>query len=255
MRGKGGEEKDGIKERWKQKLAGAGQAFFLVRWCCIIYRRWWRLSGAKEASSPFLFCGPIPSGQALCWLDGCLWGNPGSYWAQSEGRAWLAHTETQQHYSNTMSVTTVAREEKKRTEREWQRMGEIVGVFDSGRKGRWGLFLWWEKERKKKKNRDRRSGLKNVGMAGEGKKGGRSPLQYFTALIYVYSWFCIIQEISWCNSVQTVGNGSLHQSTQWPHSSTPRSQQQVETAALSVGFNHTSVLLKNVTQRAHSQNA
>lgn len=51
-----------------------------------------------------------------------------------------------------------------------------------------GIVFCGEKKKKKtERERDRRSGLKNGGMAGEGKKGGRSPLQYFTALIYVYS--------------------------------------------------------------------
>lgn len=221
-----GESEGEIKERWKQKLAGADQPphplpLFVLRQRCIIYRRWWtqgrlRWNGAKEASSPFLFCGSIPSGQALCWLDGCLWGNPGSYWAESEGRAWLTLAETQQHYSNTMSVTAAAREEKKKTERE--RVTEDRG--NSGSVWFWQegerracFFFLWRGKRKSERNGRNELKKKRGGKARDEKKDGRggrdrSSLQCSAALIYVYSWFCIIHKISWCNPVPRGGNGS-----------------------------------------------
>lgn len=80
IRGKGGEEKgkgrgrEGIKERWKQRLAGAGQGFFLLRQRCIIYRRWWRQAASDGAeqrrrAAPFSFVGLFPVGR-LCagWM-------------------------------------------------------------------------------------------------------------------------------------------------------------------------------------------
>lgn len=137
--GKGEGQREGLKKRWKRRLEGAGQAFFLLRQRCIIYRRWWRQAASDGAeqrrqAAPFSFMGLFPVGR-LCagWMA-----------AFEETRAAIelrmkarpVCTETQQNYSTTMSVTAVARVEKKRTEREWQRLGEIVGVFDFCREGR-----------------------------------------------------------------------------------------------------------------------
>lgn len=70
--GRGGSE--GVRERWKQRLAGAGQGFFLLRQRCIIYRRWWRQAASDRAeqrrrAAPFSFVGLFPVGR-LCagWM-------------------------------------------------------------------------------------------------------------------------------------------------------------------------------------------
>lgn len=93
----------------------------MLRQRCIIYRRWWRQAASDGAeqrrqAAPFSFMGLFPVGR-LCagWMA-----------AFEETRAAIelrmkarpVCTETQQNYSTTMSVTAVARVEKKRTERE-----------------------------------------------------------------------------------------------------------------------------------------
>lgn len=69
-----GRGREGIKGRWKQRLAGAGQGFFLLRQRCIIYRRWWRQAASDGAeqrrrAAPFSFVGLFPVGR-LCagWM-------------------------------------------------------------------------------------------------------------------------------------------------------------------------------------------
>lgn len=75
---KQGESEGGIKERCKQKLAGADQPppppLFVLRQRCIIYRRWWTQAASdgteqRRRAAPFSFVGLFPVGR-LCagWM-------------------------------------------------------------------------------------------------------------------------------------------------------------------------------------------
>lgn len=96
--------------------------FFLLRQCCIIYRRWCRQTASdrteqRRQAAPFSFVGLFPVGR-LCagWMAAFEETQAAIELKVKAGPDSLALRQS--NYSTTMSVTAAAREEKKRAERK-----------------------------------------------------------------------------------------------------------------------------------------
>lgn len=225
----------------------------MLRQRCIIYRRWWTQAASdgteqRRRAAPFSFVGLFPVGR-LCagWMAAFE-----ETQAAIELRVKAGRDSPSLRHSNTtvtqcLSLPRPERKRKRQKEREWQRTGEIVGVFDFDRKGRGECFFVVREEKIRKKWKkwvEKKTWWQ--GKRWEKGRGGRdrSSLQCSAALIYVYSWFCIIHKISWCNPVPRGGNGSppsIHSVTT-QFSSEP--QQQVGDGCTVSGTLRSSALLK-----------
>lgn len=163
---------------------GAGQAFFLLRQGCIIYRRWWRQAASDRAeqrrrAAPFSSVGLFPVGR-LCagWMAAFE-----ETRAAIELRVKARPDSPALRHSNTTVIQCLSRlwpERERKGQGESDRgWGEIVGVFDLGRKGR----CFCDEREKTRKSQKKWIEKKNGGRAGEKKKKmGEAGLLYCAAL-------------------------------------------------------------------------
>lgn len=239
---------------------------FVLRQCCIIYRRWWTQAASdgteqRRRAAPFSFVGLFPVGR-LCagWMAAFEETQAAIELRVKAGRdsPLLRHSNTT--VTQCLSLPRPERKRKRQKEREWQRTGEIVGVFDFDRKGRGECFFCGE-GRENQKEMEEMSWKKCGGKARDEKKDGgeetgllySAPL-HWSMFIHDSALFTRLADATQCRGEAMA---PLHQSTRWPHSSAWSPNNKWETAVLSPGLDALQRYsrLENWMQRVRSQNA
>lgn len=124
---------------------------------------------------------------------------------------WLARTETQatlQHYNVCHCCGQRGKEKDRKRERvteDWGGNSGSVWFWQEWKERKKECLLWCRKEIERVEE-----GVEKTRKGGKCKKKKKKRQVSFTVLhctlIYVYSWFCIIHKISWCNWEPSVGN-------------------------------------------------
>lgn len=172
----------GIKEKWKQKLAGAGQAFLFCSRQAVLFiggggGRLLQTEQSKVERPPFSSVGLFPVGRLCAGWMAAFWGNPSSYWAESEGWAWLARrwdTATAQQY-NVCHCFGLGGKERDR-EKVTEDGGGGSGSVWFGQEGE--VFLWWERENQKEPEEVDWEKKKKKAGAGEEERWGERQVSF-----------------------------------------------------------------------------